>query len=158
CHPVPTPDVDGEQRPGKFIHPRLEAGVIETLVAKYQSLSAGRKGRHLIDQTAERAAGRAQARVVTHRAFSFIAGTSLLAERGDALGEVRAGSHLVAELLLQRLAGQRVIGDRGANLSLDRLHRRGAVRSDDLRGLDRPTHQLAAGHKPVYQPEPSRLA
>jgi hypothetical protein len=30
-------------------------------------------------------------------------------------------------------------------------------RCDDLRGLDRPTHQVAAGHKPVYQAEPSRL-
>src|SRR6478672_13764349 len=49
---------------------------------------------------------------------SFIARTPLLAERGDALGEVRAGSHLVAELLLQPLAGQRVIGDCGADLPL----------------------------------------
>src|SRR5580700_6766233 len=90
-------------------------------------------------------------------ASSFIVRPPLLAERGDALGEVRAGSHRVAELLLQRLAGQRVIGDRGADLPLDRLHRRGAVRSDQLRGLDRPTYQFAAGHKPVYQAKPCRL-
>jgi hypothetical protein len=51
----------------------------------------------------------------------------LLAERGNALGEVGAGSHRVAELLLQRLAGQRVIGDCGADLPLHRLHRRGAT-------------------------------
>src|SRR6202043_415515 len=114
---------DGEECPGEFIHPRLEAGVIEALVAKHQSLSAGRSGRHLIDQIAERAAGRARARAITHRAWSSIARASLLAERSDALGEVRAGSHRVAELLLQRLAGQRVIGDCGADLPLDRLHR-----------------------------------
>ena len=65
--PVSTPDADGEQCPGEFIHPRLEAGVIEALVAKHQSLSAGRSGRHLIDQIAKRAAGRARARAVTHR-------------------------------------------------------------------------------------------
>jgi hypothetical protein len=85
--PIPTPDADGEECPGEFIHPRLEARVIETLVAKHQSLRAGRGGRHLIDQTAERAACRARARTVTHRASSFIAGTPLLPERGDALGE-----------------------------------------------------------------------
>jgi hypothetical protein len=32
------------------------------------------------------------------------------------VGIVRAGSHLVAELLLQRLAGQRMIGDCRADL------------------------------------------
>jgi hypothetical protein len=47
--PVPMSDADGEECPGEFIHPRLEAGVIETLVTKYQSLSAGRGIRHLID-------------------------------------------------------------------------------------------------------------
>ena len=155
--PLPTPDADGEERPGEFVDARLEAGVIETLVAKHQSLSVGRGGRHLIDQIAEGAADQVRARAVTHRASSFVERMPLLAERGDALGEVRAGSHFVAELLLQRLAGQRVIGNCGADLPLDRLHRRGAVRSDHLRGLDRPTHQLAAGHKPVYQAEPSRL-
>jgi len=70
---------------------------------------------------------------------------------------VEACSHLIAKLLLQGLAGQRVVGDRAADLPLDRLHRRWAVCGDHFRCLDRPPHQLALRHQPVYQTEPSRL-
>src|SRR5205085_3891562 len=73
-----------------------------------------------------RLAGRALGR-------SLITGFSLLAERRDALGKVGACPHLIAKLLFQGLAGQRVVGDRGADLALDRLHRRWAVGGDHFR-------------------------
>jgi hypothetical protein len=52
--------------------------------------------------------------------LSLITGLSLLAEGGDALGKVGACPHLIAKMLLQGLGGQRLVGDRGADLPLDR--------------------------------------
>src|SRR5260370_13875832 len=82
---------------------------------------------------------------------SFIARRAFLPERGDALGEIWACPYRVAKLLLHGFAGQRVIGDRGADLPLDRLYRRWAVRGNHLRRLDRPAHQLARWYQPIYQ-------
>jgi len=45
---------------------------------------------------------------------------SLLAEGRDALGKVGVCPHLIAKMLLQGLGGQRLVGDRGADLPLDR--------------------------------------
>src|SRR5215469_9177284 len=73
---------------------------------------------------------------------SFIARLALLTECGDTFDEMRAGAHLVAELLLLRLAGEHMVGDRRGHLAFHRLHRRRAVGSNPLRGLDRPAHQL----------------
>jgi hypothetical protein len=55
-------DSDGKERPGEVIHPRLEAGVIETLVAKDEGLGVGCGGSHLVDQIAQCPAGRTTAR------------------------------------------------------------------------------------------------
>src|ERR1700731_5135741 len=88
---------------------------------------------------------------------SLITRWALFTERSDAFGEVRARSHRVAEFLFERLTRQRMIGNRGADLSLDRLHRRGTVCGDHLGGLNRPAHQLVASHEPVYQTEPPSL-
>src|SRR6516162_2571660 len=71
---------------------------------------------------------------------SLIAGPALLSESSNALGEMRAGAHLVTELLFLRLAGEHMIGDRRGHLPLDRLHCRRAVGGDPVCGLDRPTH------------------
>src|ERR1700759_4411808 len=88
---------------------------------------------------------------------SFIARLALLAEGGDALGEMRAGAHLVAELLLLRFAGEYMVGDRRGHLAFHRLHCRRALGGDPLRGLDPPTDQLAALHHAIDEPEPRRL-
>src|SRR5216683_3862786 len=81
---------------------------------------------------------------------SLIARRALLPERGNALGKIGARPYSVTKLLLHRFAGQRVIGDRGADLPLDRLYRRWAVRGNHLCSLDCPAHQLARQHQPIY--------
>ena len=61
---VASPDPDGEQRPGEVIRPRLETGVIETLVAKNHSLGAsGAAAAISSTQVAQGSADRARARV-----------------------------------------------------------------------------------------------
>src|SRR5262249_60109779 len=70
----------------------------------------------------------------------LVARLSLLAKCRDALLEIGAGPHPVAQLLLERLARERVVGDRRADLALHRLHRRAAVGGDRLAGLLAPCH------------------
>jgi hypothetical protein len=47
---VASLDSDGKERPGEDIHPRFEAGVIETLVARHHGLGVRCGGSHLVDQ------------------------------------------------------------------------------------------------------------
>src|SRR6185295_7997386 len=91
------------------------------------------------------------------RVRSFVARPPLLAERGHSLREMGARPHLVAQLLLERLAAARVIGDGRADLPLHRLHRGRAVGRDRLRGLERPRHQAVGGDHAVDQPKPRGL-
>ena len=50
--PVASLDADGKERPSEDIHLRLEAGVIETLVAKHEGLGVACSGSHLVNQVA----------------------------------------------------------------------------------------------------------
>src|SRR5206468_11813571 len=86
-------------------------------------------------------------------ARSLVARRSLLAEGGDAFPEVRAGPHAVAQLLLERLARERVVGDRRADLALHRLHRRRAVAGDRLGGLEGPGHEALGRHDAIDEPQ-----
>jgi len=57
---------------------------------------------------AQLAAGTVEARGQGHPGYSVVARLALLAERGDAFAEVRAGPHPVAQLLIQLGALARV--------------------------------------------------
>src|SRR5439155_14403291 len=85
--------------------------------------------------------------------YSLIVRPAFLAKGGDALLEVRARPHAVTELLLERLARERVLGDRRADLALHRLHGRGAVRGDHLGGLERPGHESFRWNDAVHEPQ-----
>ena len=87
------------------------------------------------------------------RSLSAVVRGALLQERRNALLEVGAGADAVAELLVERLARSRVLGDGGADLLLHRLHRGGAVGGDQLRGLERPRHEPIGGDDAVDEAE-----
>src|SRR5262249_53684099 len=89
--------------------------------------------------------------------WSLMARRALRGKGGAAPGEVRAGAHLVAQRLLQRLARPRVLGDGGADLPLDRLHGRRAVGGDALGRFQRPRHQPLGGHDAIDQADPRRV-
>src|SRR5947208_2871178 len=78
-------------------------------------------------------------------------------ETPHAFLEVFALPHAVAELLLQRFARRRVVGDGAADLLLDRLHGGRAVGGDGLRRLQRPRDEGVRLHHAVDEPDPRRL-
>src|SRR5215813_13989864 len=89
--------------------------------------------------------------------ISLVAGTALLTERRHAFFEVGARPHLIAEGLLHRLAGARVLRDGGGDLALHRLHGRGAVGGDLLCGGEGPRHELFRVHHAIDQAYSRRL-
>src|SRR5262245_63488741 len=85
---------------------------------------------------------------------SLVARLALLAERRHAFLEVRARPHPIAQRLLERLARARVLGQRGRDLLLHRLHRRRAVSGDPLGDFHGREQQPYRRHDSVDQPEP----
>src|SRR6185436_18108408 len=89
--------------------------------------------------------------------WSLVPGRALLAKRGDAFGELRAGPDPVAQLLVERLTRARMLGDGRADLPLHRLHRGRAIGRDGLRGLERPRGEAGGGHETVDEPQARAL-
>src|SRR5262252_11133663 len=87
----------------------------------------------------------------TGEVISLVRGPALLSERRHAFFKVGARPYLVAKRLLHCLASAGVLRDGGADLSLHRLHGRGAVSGDLLGGGERPRHELFRRHHAVDQ-------
>src|SRR5499427_2438432 len=94
----------------------------------------------------------------TGEVISLVRGPALLSERRHAFFKVGARPYLVAKGLLHRLASAGVLRDGGADLSLHRLHGRGAVGGDLLGGGERPRHELFRRHHAIDQTYPRRLS
>ena len=62
-HAVAAPHAEREERTGELVHARLERRVAQPLVAENDGVGVGTGGRHLVEQRAERAAGRAHAQL-----------------------------------------------------------------------------------------------
>src|SRR5215470_5393716 len=93
----------------------------------------------------------------TGEVISLVRGPALLSERRHAFFKMGARPYLVAKRLLHRLASAGVLRDGGADLSLHRLHGRGAVGGDLLGGGERPRHELFRRYHAVDQTYPRRL-